>query len=155
MTLTFSLLDNLFCLPLQHVIIFISTIISTFSLAYLVLSLSLSFNCFLNLWIQPPSLLSYFLFIYLLKKRKKGDSCVQPLSHVPRFSWVSPRVSPARKWSSETLTPHKPHWFLIHTLKLCNPHNAGMGCQTWAPFGDTATTYHFGTQAGGPSLLSW
>ena len=57
-----------------------------------------------------------------------------------------------KKWSSETPTPHKPHWFLIHTLKLCNPHSAGIGCRTWAPDEDTATTYHFGTRASGPYL---
>ena len=82
-------------------------------------------------------------------EKKIEDSRVQSLSHAPRYSWVSPRVPLARKWSSETPTPHKPHWFSIHTLKLCNPHSAGMGCRTWALDGDTATTYHFGTRVGG------
>ena len=82
-------------------------------------------------------------------EKKIEDSRVQSLSHAPRYSWVSPRVPLARKWSSETLTPHKPHWFSIHTLKLCNPHSAGMGCRTWALDGDTAATYHFGTWVGG------
>ena len=45
--------------------------------------------------------------------------------------------------------PYKPHWILIHTMKLCNPHSVDMGCQTWAPDGDTAATYHFGTRPGG------
>ena len=91
-----------------------------------------------------------YIYIFFLEE-KKGDSRVQPLSHSPRYSWVSPRIPPTRKWRSETSTPHNPHWFLIHTLKLCNPHSAGMGCRTWAPDGDIAATYHFGTRVGGVS----
>ena len=82
-------------------------------------------------------------------EKKIEDSRVQSLSHAPRYSWVSPRVPLARKWSSETPTPHKPHWFSIHTMKLCNPHSVGMRCRTWALDGDTAATYHFGTRVGG------